>query len=900
MEKFFKHPRAIVGIIAAVTVFFALQLPRVEPDNNNFRFLPEKLEARLTSDYIEETFGNSVSIFVGLERPMGSVFEPRFLRQIGDYVKRIQEFDFVGDVNSIMTIDYITAEEDAIVVADLVNEDFAGTPEEIAELKRRIASWDIYAGSLVSDDLSATQILIPIDVPQVDAGKPEVIATLTKVREAAQEMFDGLAEVYVTGQPVISAEITESMFDDLGFLIPLVLIALLGTLFFSFRRASGVFLPFLTVVIAVIWAVGAAPLLGIKLSLLSMVMPVMLAAVGSAYGIHVVTHHLEDTRNRTFTAEEYRLVTLDLIRKIIKPVFLAALTTLAGFISFCFTPIVPMREFGVISSLGVASAFILAVTLIPAWYLLRGPRPVKARRETGRRAADPGRELPEAAIGRGFFSVVRRKRLVLALTLFITVIACYGTSKLIVDNVLVEYFNEKSDIAKSDHFIRERFGGSKEVSLVLEADATEELLAPDVLGAMDDLSSILMERNPMVGKVVGFTDMVKRVNQVFNADESPEGIRRRVPQYRADEGMDGFGFEAAGFDTEDDFGFALDDGFGEEAESAGMDGGDEDGNARILGASVSTEELLAMLDTASGANPAMNAGELVRELKRQTNYQGMAYYEIPRDPAKYGKETASELAQITSNYLALLAGGTSGYSNDPMEPTAIKSMVQLRTLGRNDTVQVLDTIRAYAAEVFPETVRFTIGGGSILEVAITDMVTQAQLITIAFSVLMVFLIIAISNRSLIAGLIGGVPIVIAIFCNFAIMGFLGIKLNIGTAIIASLIVGIGIDYTIHFMESFKHEYLARKDGEEPGAFLRRAFNSSGKAIIINAASVGAGFAVLGLSSFTIIADMGILVALAMVITALLSLTVIPALLVTVKPKFIYGTGPKPLSSAPVA
>jgi predicted RND superfamily exporter protein len=203
-------------------------------------------------------------------------------------------------------------------------------------------------------------------------------------------------------------------------------------------------------------------------------------------------------------------------------------------------------------------------------------------------------------------------------------------------------------------------------------------------------------------------------------------------------------------------------------------------------------------------------------------------------------------------------------------------------------MEVVDSIKAYAQTAFPDTVRFTIGGGSMMELAMSDLVIDSQLITIAFSILMVFIIIAVSNRSFAAGIIGGIPIVIAILCNFAVMGFMGIKLNIGTAIIASLIVGIGIDYTIHFIDSFKNEYLAHKDGGDGGAFLRRAFQSSGRAIIINALSVGAGFAVLSLSGFRILADVGILVAFAMLITSLLSLTLIPALLITIKPKFIYG------------
>jgi predicted RND superfamily exporter protein len=70
-------------------------------------------------------------------------------------------------------------------------------------------------------------------------------------------------------------------------------------------------------------------------------------------------------------------------------------------------------------------------------------------------------------------------------------------------------------------------------------------------------------------------------------------------------------------------------------------------------------------------------------------------------------------------------------------------------------------------------------------------------VSVAISVLMVFIIAALSSRSAAAGIVTAVPLAITILCNFAAMGFLGIKLNIGTALIASLAVGIGIDCTIH-------------------------------------------------------------------------------------------------------
>jgi predicted RND superfamily exporter protein len=157
---------------------------------------------------------------------------------------------------------------------------------------------------------------------------------------------------------------------------------------------------------------------------------------------------------------------------------------------------------------------------------------------------------------------------------------------------------------------------------------------------------------------------------------------------------------------------------------------------------------------------------------------------------------------------------------------------------------------------------------------------------VAVSILMVFVIIALSNKSLIAGLVGSVPLLISILIDFAVMGFAGIKLNLGTSLVASLAVGIGIDYTVHFIDAYKREYQAVNGGAD---FLYRAFATSGKAIIINAVSVGAGFAVLALSRFTILADMGLLIALTMFTSALISLTVIPVLLSVLRPKFIYGT-----------
>ncbi|MDR0590197.1 MAG: MMPL family transporter [Spirochaetaceae bacterium] len=907
MEKFFKHPRFIVAGIGIITLFFALQFPRMEVDNNNFRFIPKTDQARSTFEYIDDTFGSSLFILVGLERKYGTIFDAQFLNQIKTYVGRIEEIAIVDPVNSIISTDYITGSGDTIVVEKLVGENFSGTPEEIAELKRRLLSWELYERALVSDDFTATQIMVPLDIPMDEAGRADVVESFIKIRDLARETFAGSAEVYVTGIPVLSATVNEAIQADLILLVPLVIIVVLLVLFFSFRRLSAVLLPLLTVLIAVIWSIGSMPFFGVKLSVISTVLPVILVAVGSAYGIHVITHYIGDMQLKggALSPEEHRELIFSLLRQIGKPILLAALTTFVGFASCCFTSVVPIREFGLFSSFGVLVSFVIAVTLIPSLLLIRGPKIVRpfrfragtAKMETG------GYDSLSTGIANTFSSLAKKKYTILALTVGVILLSLYGLSQIIADNIMVEYFKSTTDIYKSDRFIREKFGGSKVVSVMIEADTSETILHPDTLGLMEDLNCYLEERVPLVGKVMGFTDLIKRINQVFNVDESPEGLAApAAPVFTgaegdfgfagADTGMEPLGF--GGFDQQDsgsagaDFGFEGFDGdFGFSGGDFGFEGPDEgldlfdDGADRVY----TLEELTVLLDKAasSGRNRSMNANELVREFQRLVNYEGAAYDEVPRDPQRYGKTSPEELGLLVSNYLVLLSGNIDTYANDPLEPTAIKSTVQMRTTGQDDTDGIIGEIENYVAAHFPPTLRVIIGGSALVEGSINRLVVQSQLSSVFISLFMVFLIIAFSNRSLAAGFIGSAPLSISILINFAVMGFLGIKLNIGTSMVASISVGIGIDYTIHYMGAYKREYLA-SGGQ--GNFLWRTFATSGKAIIINAVSVGAGFGVLAFSQFNMLGDLGLLIALTMGTSALVSLTVIPVLLILIKPKFV--------------
>ena len=867
MLKFYKYPWLIVAVIFIVTVFFASLLPKAELDNNNFRFVPKNDAALKTSRWIDDTFGSSLFILVGLQRRYGTVFDGEFLNRVKDYTRAVEDIPIVKNVTSLISTDYITSADDAIVVEKLVNDDFTGTSGEIEELKRRLLSWDMYERALYSDDFTATQILIPLTIGADEANTKEVTEQFLLIRDLARDTFSGAASIYVTGMPIISATVNEAMNADLKLLIPVVLLVVLLILFFSFRGFVPVVLPMLTVVITVIWTIGAMPLLGIKLSVISTVLPVILVAVGSAYGIHVITHYLNERETSGKTREEHTAVVIAVMTKMSRPVFLTVITTFTGFLSFCFTTVLPCREFGFFASFGVAAAFCVTMTLIPALLIIKGPK----RNNSAKSGVKNGDTL-SAFLADNLVIISRRKKTIIFFAVLIIAFSVYGLSKLIIDNVMVEYFKPNTDIYRSDEFIKRQFGGSKVVSVVAKADNTEIILHPDTLSAMDGLSVFLQRKVPNVGKVMGFTDLVKRINQVFNVDESPDGLsptaaRTGVTNNQTDDF--GFGFSDFGFG-----GFEFDD-YVEPDKNPASGASSEKIYTR--------NELLELFDKAGANSRGMNVNDLILELKRQVNYEGASYYEIPAAPEKYGRETPEELRRLIANYLVLLSGNISDYANDPLEPTAIKSTVQLRAIGTEESHAVFREIERYVKENFPANVEVTIGGTTMVESSLNDRIVQSQIVSMIFSVLSILIIIAIANKSLAAGCIAMAPLSISILLNFAVMGFAGIKLNLGTSMVGAIAICVGIDYTIHCLEAYKREYKATSG---KGDFLRRVFISSGKAIIINALSVGAGFAVLLLSSFVMLGDFGLLIAFTMFSSALVSLTVLPALLALIKPKFV--------------
>jgi len=167
-------------------------------------------------------------------------------------------------------------------------------------------------------------------------------------------------------------------------------------------------------------------------------------------------------------------------------------------------------------------------------------------------------------------------------------------------------------------------------------------------------------------------------------------------------------------------------------------------------------------------------------------------------------------------------------------------------------------------------------GMPFIDVTMDRSLINSQTGSLIIAVFFVILIVGFILRSLVSGIYAAIPIIAAITILFGFMGFAKIPLNIATVLVASVAVGIGIDYSIHVITHFKH---AIKRGAETAEAISETIEISGKAIIINVFSVSAGFLVLLFSEMVPLQYFGLLISLSMIGSGLGAMTLLPALLI---------------------
>jgi predicted RND superfamily exporter protein len=482
----------IIGTII-ITVFMAFQLRKLEINSDILKYLSQEEPNVVLFNEVGKKFGGNSLAMVAFETD--NVFKPETLNRMNIITQHFKGMPEISYVSSLTDIIDIKKMEDGLEVGKLINNRHIPSDEnELKQIKDYALSKEIYRGNIVSDDGTIAVIIARLkdDVERIPVGREMKEFVLSTA---------GNEKLYFTGIPFQMIFLTDVISSDVITLLPIVLLLLIITLAISFRNKRGVILPLTTVIISTTWSMGLMSMFGVKLTIATDVMPILLIAIGSAYGIHMVNKYLEDIRK----GENKKEAIKDTISEVGVPIFLAGLTTSIGFLAFLVSKLTIIRDFGVFTAIGVIFAFIVSITFLPAILsFMRAPKQ-KHLNESEKSV------YINRIMSRLSRFILKRKLIIVFVGILICIVGIYSLFNISREVNMVNYFKEDSEIRMAEDMMEAKLGGSVPIQILVKGDLKE----PAVLKEMVKLEKYLKSL-PDVHSPQSIADLICEMNYVMN------------------------------------------------------------------------------------------------------------------------------------------------------------------------------------------------------------------------------------------------------------------------------------------------------------------------------------------------------------------------------------------------
>ena len=735
-------------IITTVLLVVASIVPvlriRINPDLESY--MPGSMPSKQHNRIISDVFGNDEMILIVLETR--DVMDNKTLKRVREISEAFSLMPGFGRVYSICQAKNIRSEEGSMAVDPALGE-LPQNDSEREALRAAIKENDMVYRVVVSEDFRYALIMLSSTKNIPDDQLMEVVnATLAD--------FPGDEKVYVTGAPYLRDESNQKIGHDLLVLLPIGLLVMFLFLFVTFREIRSVLLPFSAVLFSIVICLALIPVFGWELSLIGVLIPIMMIAIANNYGVYFVA------RFQDLNAAGPDLSVNALVTKttayLVKPVALCGLTTIVGVLGLAAHLLIPARQMGVVTALGITFALLCSLLFIPAVMSL-------LEKGNARKTLSNGTNgFFTSVLTRTAHRITERPRMVVIVFMLFMGLSAAGLLFLRIAPDSNKVLPEKHAFNKAISIADTHFGGSKVIYAMYDGDVTD----PGLLNSLDRYEQEL-KMLPNVGTVTSLATIVRKISKALN-DSTESGYDAIPPS-------------------------------------------------------------------------------------QQAIAQYLELYSMSGDPA--------DLEQYVSfDYTKTLM--TIQYQAD--------NLAQVR--------QIPDMLHRLSQK---DSLTPVIGGPSLTDKDISESVEHGQYYSLLAAFVAILILLSLIFKSIYAGMLGSLPLVFAVLCTFGLMGWLGIELNIVTALLSSISIGLGVDFTIHVLWRIKWELAS---GNDYAGSITSTLKTIGRGIIINACSVMLGFAVLFLSAFPLIRSFAFLIIVSLILCLVSGLVLVPAMCYLFRPEFL--------------
>ncbi|MCB2145348.1 MAG: MMPL family transporter [Deltaproteobacteria bacterium] len=480
-----KMPGWVILGCAAITLFFAWHLPKLSFKTTVYDLVIEDLDESVRYNQFLAQFGSDEIIRLVVKAD--DILDPV------TFAKITQLSEAAAQIEGVVRI---------ISLPEVRKSVDRGNQWDMATFAAMLAPVELFQRNLISTDRKTTIITLVLDAR---ADKDAAIVAVRRLFETTGKDL----RLYQTGMPLVSEALAEYTRQDFFHLTPVTLIVIAVLLAGLFRNLHCLVLPLSCVTLAVCWTFGLMALSGISVSMLTIIIPVFLIAVGTAYCLHICTEYLQQIK----TSPSNSAASLSTFSRLAFPVTLAVATTLIGLGSLGANRIAAIQEFALFACFGMLSLLVIVLTFFPA---MLAWLPLPRVTDAGASAID--RFFDKMLAGIITLNLKHRKPCLIAIGL-VSVVCIVGMLRVRVETNPVAFFKRSTDVSMHFHDIYRDMSGSFPINVIMSGKEADYFETPANVASIARLQSFL-DRLPGVDKTISLADYLKLINYVTNRFES--------------------------------------------------------------------------------------------------------------------------------------------------------------------------------------------------------------------------------------------------------------------------------------------------------------------------------------------------------------------------------------------
>ena len=443
---------------------------------------------------------------------------------------KIQSLDWVHSVITLLDIPLLN-NSDAPLQERL--ESFKTLKDEDVDRNRgfnEILSSPVFRNFVISEDGKTSGIIVNI---KKDGGlqniekkskaeienykdriKKQNHQNILQIRDVINS-YEDVGKIHLGGIPMIADDMMSFIKTDIIVFGIGVLLFIIGTLWFVFRKTIWIIVPISSCFFSVIIMMGILGLLGWKVTVISSNFIALMLILTMAMNIHMSTRFLQLRENYP-NKNILELINLT-TAKMFWPILYTALTTIIAFLSLIFSEIKPIIDFGWMMTLGLITSFIITFTLLPTLINFVPKENISLNKY-------------KSSLITSFFAKVSQnnQKSIYAITGIVIILSLIGISRLEVENSFINYFSKKTEIYKGMKLIDEELGGTTPLEVILKFPKKEKKDEDDdfedwgdeddqndekywfTKDKIDRIASVhnYLDSLPQVGKVLSFSSII--------------------------------------------------------------------------------------------------------------------------------------------------------------------------------------------------------------------------------------------------------------------------------------------------------------------------------------------------------------------------------------------------------